>query len=298
MVHLNLDPEIFVASPCSTYDLHIPTPAGTFIGLLGPFGHLGFFGLDNCSSTGANYFPKRKVKSDYTSSKKRKMNPSFSLEQFFLKFPILEEKICNQLNHQSLITITKASKEMMDITHRHRFYWVRNIEYQLRRVFLGKVPKRRRDLWRKVIQRSPLEIVKGISQMIAQFYRFSIKNKNGIVKCSPVHIAAEHGNLNLCQHTIDRVDDKNPKDLREETPLHWAAARDVCKLILKNVSEKNPKDVGQITPLHMAAAVKNLELCKLILLNEADKNPRSKGGNTPLWQVDGTASERRRKSAE
>ena len=116
MVHLNLDPEIFVASPCSTYDMHIPTPAGTFIGLLGPFGHLGFFGLDNCSSTGANNFPKRKVKSDYTSSKKRKMNPSFSLEQFFLKFPILEEKICNQLNHQSLITITKASKEMMDIS--------------------------------------------------------------------------------------------------------------------------------------------------------------------------------------
>ena len=61
-----------------------------------------------------------------------------------------------------------------------------------------------------MFQRSPLEIVKGISQMIAQFYQFSIKNKIGIVKCSPMHIAAEHGNLKLCQHIIDRIDDKNP----------------------------------------------------------------------------------------
>ena len=96
---------------------------------------------------------------------------------------------------------------------------------------------------------------------------------------------AERGNLKICQHIIDRFDDKNPKDLNEETPLHWAASKnhfEVCKLILENVSDRNPKDVRHITPLHMAAAAKNLELCKLILLNEVDENPRDTRGNTPL----------------
>jgi hypothetical protein len=125
-VHLNLDPEIFMASPHSTCDWHIPTPAGNSA-LLGLFGPPGF----------SDY---------YIYSKKRKMNPSFSLEQFFLKFPILEEKICNQLDHQSLITFTKASKDMMDITLKCRFYWVRSIEYQLRRVSKGKIPKKERSL--------------------------------------------------------------------------------------------------------------------------------------------------------
>ena len=69
-VHLNLNPETFMASPRSTYDWHIPTPAGTS-GLLGPFGPPGFSGLDNCSNSGANSFPKRKVKIGNIYSKKR-----------------------------------------------------------------------------------------------------------------------------------------------------------------------------------------------------------------------------------
>ena len=241
-----------------------------------------------CGSSKANSIVKRRLEIDCNSSKKRKMDHSVSLEQFFLRFPTLEEKICNQLDQQSLITFTKVSKEMMDIRLGRRFYWVRNIEYQLRGVYKGKIPKRKRDLWRKVIQRSPVEIVKEIFQMTAQFYKFSKMNKNGMVKCSPLHIAAERGNLKICQHIIDRFDDKNPKDLKEETPLHWAASKnhfEVCKLILENVSDRNPKDVRQITPLHMAASAENLELCKLILVNESEKNPRDKKGNTPLHEA-------------
>ena len=74
-VHLNLNPEIFIASPQSTYDWHIPTT-----------GTPGSGEMVNCGNLEANSFHKRKEKSDNLSSKKRKMNPSFSLEQFFLGF--------------------------------------------------------------------------------------------------------------------------------------------------------------------------------------------------------------------
>ena len=57
-----------------------------------------------------------------------------------------------------------------------------------------------------------------------------------------MHIAADRGNFKLCQHIIDRSDDKNPKYLNGETPLHWAAQKnhfDVFKLILENISQTN-----------------------------------------------------------
>ena len=46
-----------------------------------------------------------------------------------------------------------------------------------------------------------------------------------------MHIAAERSNLKLCQHIIDRIEDKNPKDFFGETPFHWATEKgnfDVC----------------------------------------------------------------------
>ena len=187
----------------------------------------------------ANNFVKRKLEIDLSSPKKMKIGNSVSLEGFCLRFPTLEEKICNQLDQTSLVTLTKVSKEMMDILLRRRFYWVRNIENQLRGVYMENIPKQNRDLWRKVIQRSPVEIVKGIFQMIVEFYKFSNKEKykNGITKCSPMHIAADRGNLKLCQHIIDRSDDKNPKYLNEETPLHWAAQKITSKILVTRIQK-------------------------------------------------------------
>ena len=237
-------------------------------------------------------FDKRKLKNDGKSLKKRKIDSSFSLERFFERFPILEEEICNQLDMQSLTAFTQVSKELVDMRLRCRFYWVRMIQYRLSGVYVEKIPK----VFSEVIQRSPMEIVREFAQTIKAFYQFSSKNTpvfwgqipigQNNIKCSPLHIAAECGNLELCQYIIDRAEDKNPKDLYEGTPLHWAADKGhygVCKLILENNSNKNPKNDRGITPLHLAAAANDFKLCKLIITNlKNDKNPKSIGGWTPF----------------
>ena len=243
----------------------------------------------------ANGFGKRKLKIDVKSLKKRKIDHSFSLKRFFEKFPTLEEKICNQLDLQSLTAFTQVSKEMVDMRLRRRFYWVSLVRYKLGSVGYGeKIPKE----WSKVIQRSPMEIVREFAQTIDEFYHFSSKIKSIFlgqieigyipIKCSPLHIAAERGNFELCQHIIGRLEDKNPKDSFGETPLHWAAERglySVCKLILENTSNKNPKDDAGITPLHLAAAQSHLELYKLITNNlekNSEKNPKTVCGGIAL----------------
>ena len=249
--------------------------------------------LDNCGNSEANGFSKRKLEFNVEFSKKIKTNP-FSLEQFFKRFPTLEEQICKQLDIQSLSAFTWVSKEMLDLRLSHRFYWVRLIQYQLGNLYAENIPQ----VWSKVIQRSPKKIVREIAQTIDQFYNFSSKNKSLFlghievgyerVRCSPMHIAAERGNLELCQHIIEKIEDKNPKGLGGETPLHWAAKAghyDVCELILEKNSNKNPKDDIGRTPLHLAAEANHLGLYKLLinnLENSSDKNPKTFGGWTPF----------------
>ena len=224
---------------------------------------------------------KRKL-NNCESSKKRKNYHTSTLEQLCLRFPLIEDKILSKLDYQSLIMFTTASKEAADIQQRSRFFWVRRIQYQLGSLYIGHNDSKD---WRKVIKKSPVEIVRQLSKNIQQFYSFSIKNKYCIVKCSPMHIVAERSNLKLCQHIIDRIEDKNPKDFFGVTPFHWAAEEgnlDVCKLIIQNVADKNPADKKGRTPLHRSAGSGHNKIWKIIFEKVEDKNPGDLRGCTPL----------------
>ena len=84
---------------------------------------------------------------------------------------------------------------------------------------------------------------------------------------------------------IRNIVDKNPRALDGDTPLHCAAEQgdlDVFKFILKNTSEKNPKGHGGETPLHLAVIGGHLNICKLILANIDDIDPKNLEGKTPM----------------
>ena len=196
---------------------------------------------------------------DVESSSKIEIDQSFQLEQFCSRFPSIDKKICNHLDAQSFLKFREVRKDIIE----SKYFWPRNLQNQLRKLYMEetKIP----NDWRYLINYSPLVIVRRFSRTLKIFYESSSKNKNCMVKCSPLHIAAECGNLELCRYIIDRIEDKNPKDFSGETPLHWAAEKghyEVCKLILEKISDKNPKDVYGNTPLQIAAEHGNLKLCQ------------------------------------
>ena len=50
------------------------------------------------------------------------------------------------------------------------------------------------------------------------------------------------------------------------TPLHDAAENgniQICQLIMKNAKDKNPKDNNGKTPFHLAAENGHMELCRI-----------------------------------
>ena len=95
------------------------------------------------------------------------------------------------------------------------------------------------------------------------------KNKKGRAKkgWTPLHTAAQNGNLEDCQSILKTEVEKNPKEKDGWTPLHSAAQNghfDVFKLILENVDDKNPMDEYGITPLDEADEMKQRKICQLI----------------------------------
>ena len=82
------------------------------------------------------------------------------------------------------------------------------------------------------------------------------------------------------------IKNKNPRNVMGFTPLHLAAQNGqmkVVQLILVNVEIKNPKaeEFLDWTPLHLAAQHGHYHICKLLMGSISEKNPRNKCGQTP-----------------
>lgn len=91
---------------------------------------------------------------------------------------------------------------------------------------------------------------------------------------TPFHLAAQKGQLAVCQLMVQELLDKNPAATKSGvTPLHYAAEYghvEVCKLILENVVNKNPTDTpykiplsAPSTPLSRAKENGKSEVCQL-----------------------------------
>ena len=124
-----------------------------------------------------------------------------------------------------------------------------------------------------------------ICQLI--FERNGFQNPADYCGETPLHSAASHGNVKICQMIIEKVDDPNPSTkYGRDTPLHSAAGHgffQICKLIVEKAVNKNPKNMSGETPLHRAAGNGHFEICQLIIGGIAEKNPREDyDGNTPL----------------
>ena len=252
------------------------------------------------------------------------------MDNIILRFPDIAEDIFKKLNNKSLIRCTKVSKLWGIFISMQKFAWIRRIQKH----FLSHNSEFW-DHWKKIIYKIPIRFMKEVVLTLNQipYYGSFLNNLHvhlnpyflsscnlesplhiaaqfgnlesyeylyelvGIVnpevgKTTPLHIAAYFGHLEICDLIMSKIEDKNPRNKFGITPLHYAAMKDhweICFLIIQQpIEDKNPKDTTLAfgwTPLHVAARENHFDVCKLLIRNTTNKNPEDNFGYTPIHEA-------------
>ena len=98
---------------------------------------------------------------------------------------------------------------MSEFLPKGRLYWIRVIKHYSAK--FGSFE----NSWRQVIDKTSVEVITELAIKVKDFFGCSHKSDGftitKIKKIAPLHIAVEQENLKLCEHILDRTEEKNPK---------------------------------------------------------------------------------------
>ena len=124
--------------------------------------------------------------------------------------PSVIELVLDNLDDKNLVNCREASREMSEFLPKERFYWIRIIKHYSAK--FGSFEKS----WKQVINKTPIAIIKELAVEVQNFFGLFSHPSVGykivnIEKIAPLHNAAIQENLKLCEHTLNKTEDKNPK---------------------------------------------------------------------------------------
>ena len=240
------------------------------------------------------------------------------MEQLCQRFPLIGQKIINQVDNETLTNFKDGGRYTNDFLKKERFYWIRIIKRY--NCLTGDL----QEVWKKVISKTPVEIVEELAVEVHRFYTTMsrmlewhplfigaasssvklckhIMQKTGVVKdpmlfvqdmfgyrkITPLVTAADMGGVDVFTFLLEKAEDKNPIIATHFnwTLLHRLAKQgksEMCRLVVEKVVNKNPVDNNGTTPYHIAAINNNVELCRSLMEHLMDKNPRNCDDDTPL----------------
>ena len=208
-------------------------------------------------------------------------------KEVFSTAPHIPEKIFGESNNKNLAKSREVCKEWNDFLKNNKLYYWRIIKH-----YTNCSDELMKDLAKNL--KDAIEIASNIDAIFKRFPKRTRQGDNYLKKWydTPLHTAADNGDLKSYHLIMENVADKNPSIhykynmkrgiLGKTTPLHMAARNgdfNVFKLIFDNVNDKNPIDDVENTPLHFAAENGHLLICQLIIARLEDKNPPGGPGN-------------------
>ena len=203
------------------------------------------------------------------------------MEDLCNRFPSLIPMILKNVDNQSLVNFKDNSKDLRDFVESERFYWIRIIEK-----YKGNFEEFSK-CWKKVIERTPKQIVKRIALAVEHFFNtyFSNDIKDSYIfikrykQWSPLQIAAGSRDPIFLQHVIEKTKFENHKSVTNSlSPLHMAAIEgdlEACELILNNFFEMGTRrrfDGYYEIPLDYAVTFYHFDVCKFLWDNSGDQN--------------------------
>ena len=194
------------------------------------------------------------------------------------RFPHLAGRIFDQVDDRSLGKCKEISGEVLEFLDNERFFWIR-----LMKKYEGRL-KDFPNLWKPVIDKTPVEKVKQITLAVSLFFRGNHLYSNDVKysrirQWSLIFISANHGDLALIQFFVDKIKFKNFGQTERINALFLAASKghlEIYDLLTSKLRDKNPGKTSLLnregtTPLHKAARNGHFEVCKFIIESTSKK---------------------------
>ena len=206
------------------------------------------------------------------------------METLCYRFPHIASMILKDLDDQSLIKSIETNRQLDNFISNDRMNWTRVLGIYNPNFILFK------ESWRRCLHQVPVVKIKELVIAAHKFFKNqSSFNEN---QWSPLHIAANNGNLEFYKYLSRKCGCINPAGEDGITAIHMAASEghlEIVTFIIDNLQDKN-KNPGAtnpdgLTPLHVAALKGQFEVCKFIMNLLTNKNPRFTDGWTPLHCV-------------
>ena len=230
------------------------------------------------------------------------------MENICVRFPHLLEQINELLDNKSLVKCKEVSQTMSSIIKNQKsgtFITKRAIHSYIKNY------KEFAEEWKIVLKKLPMERLNVFGILVKDFYK-AVPSRRGF-QWSPMHIAAERGDIDFCksiaklgtiksyklsplyfsaqaghlevsEFLYKEFEDKQNRRI-SGCVQHMAAKNghlQVYKFLHEKTNEINPIMQKQITPLHLAAQYGHFDICKYICDNTVFVKPFRSDWNTPL----------------
>ena len=119
------------------------------------------------------------------------------MENICERFPVITQMILNNVDDRSLINFKETSRDNDEMLKSERFYWIRIVKK-----YNGNFQEFH-ESWLKVINKSPVEIVKELSLAVYQF--FMAREARSEKQWHPLSICPAQGSFLLCEHIFKKT---------------------------------------------------------------------------------------------
>ena len=200
------------------------------------------------------------------------------MEEVCQRFPLIAKKILNHIDNETFINFKKVSRNNADFLKKERFYWIRIIRRY--NCLFGEL----HEVWKKVVSKTPVEIIKELAVTVCQFPPKLSKRYNHMCACMQYQV----GQYRQCvwNETITSI---SPLDYAQAIEKQWhplfvgatSSTPNLCSHIIQKAGVvKDPRLVNltsgrnKMTPIVFTADfMGDVNVFELLLKNAEDKNP-------------------------
>ena len=212
------------------------------------------------------------------------MEDQSGIENFFVRFPAISKEILNRLDDQSLAKFKEVSRQLFPIIDNQRTFWIRSLKNY------NENFARFLDSWKKVINKTPTEIIKDLAISMNQFHKLHRDQFYNYDFFGPERIWSQDKESLTFGPT------------RQKVPMRWSPKFGPTGQMVPMRWSQGPKDPGwsptfgptgkmvpmQLTPILIPADRGELELCKHIFGRIGQLNDELIDRKTALDMADQT----------